>query len=208
MTNQQIVDRLTQNTSQPAHSEAQDEPYVASVGSSAEKTCDRVQVAGRARLPGNCLSTPSDNALFDPMPEAMDRPVRLAGRMISNGYEQENWEWLTRLTYTDSDGRHVGRDPMSIPPQVLRAAGHGPRRTKSIIRALGDEPVDATIIRHKHLRQHCLSCAATPGEVRRCGIIDCPLWPYRMGHNPHHPQRGSNPFARKLREHPEGSRRT
>ena len=52
MTDQQIVDRLTQNTSQPAHSEAQDGPYVASVGSSAEKTCDRDEVAGRARLPG------------------------------------------------------------------------------------------------------------------------------------------------------------
>ena len=76
--------------------------------------------------------------------------------MTSNGYEQENWEWLTRLTYTDSEGRRVGRDPMSIPPEVLTAAGHGPRRTKSIIRALGDEPVDASIIRHKHLRQPLL----------------------------------------------------
>lgn len=204
MTSQQITDRSARDVAQPAKSEAQDPPYVASVGSSAEKPCDRVEVAGRASLPGTCLSTPADNDTFDPRPQ--HHPVRLAGRMTSNGYEPENWEWVTRLTYTDSEGRHVGRDPMSIPPEVLKAAGHGPRRTKS--RALGDEPVDASIIRHKHLRRHCLSCATTPGEVRRCAVINCPFWPYRMGRNPHHPQRGSNPFARKLRAHPEGSRRT
>jgi hypothetical protein len=31
-------------------------------------------------------------------------------------------------------------------------------------------------------------------EVRRCAIIDCPLWPYRMGKNPHNPKRGANPL--------------
>jgi hypothetical protein len=128
--------------------------------------------------------------------------------MTGNGYEPENWEWLTVLTYTDSEGRRVGRNPMSIPPEVLTAAGHGPRRTKSVIRALGDEPVDASIVRHRHLRRHCLSCATTPGEVRRCAIIDCPVWPYRMGRNPHHPQRGCNPFKTKVRDHLDAPRRT
>ena len=176
--NQEIADWLARYA-QPADSEAQDGPFGASVGSCAEKPCYRDEVAGRARLPGTFASTSPDEATFDSQPQPMAHPVRLAGRMTNNGYEPENWEWLTTLTYTDSEGRRVGRDPMSIPSGVLTAAGHGPRRTNSVIRALGDEPVDASIIRHKDLRRHCLSCAATPGEVRYCAIIDCPIWPYR-----------------------------
>ena len=92
------------------------------------------------------------------------------------------------------NGRRVGRDPLTIHPDLLTFAGHGPRRTRSIVAALGDEPVDESIIRHKDLRQHCLSCAGSKADVRQCAIINCPLWPYRMGRNPHNPQRGRNPF--------------
>jgi hypothetical protein len=139
---------LADAASQRANSEAQDGPYAASVGSSTEKPCHRDEVADGARLPGTPLSTPSDEAACDPLPQPMAQPVRYAGRMTSNGREQENWKWLAVLTDTDSEGRRVGRDPMSIPPEVLTAAGHGPRRTKSVIRALGDEPVEASITRH------------------------------------------------------------
>jgi hypothetical protein len=198
----------TRDTSQPANSEAQDGLDAASVGSSSEKPRYRDEVTGRTRLPGTCLSKPADYATFDPRPQSMAQPVRLAGRMTSNGYEQENREWFTTLTDKDSEGRRVGRDPMLISPEVLTAAGHGPRRTKSVIGALGDEPVDASVIRHKHLRRHCLSCATTPSEVRRCAIIDCPVWPYRMGRNPHHPQRGRNPFTTKVRDYLDAPRRT
>ena len=173
---------MARDTAEPASSEAQERPYAASVGSSPEKPCHRDEVADGARLPGTYLPTPSGEGTFDPLPKPMARPVRLAGRMTSNGYEPENWEWLAVLTDIDFEGRRVGGNPMAIPPNVLTAVGHGPRRTKSVIRALGDEPVDASIIRHRHLRRHCLSCATTPREVA-CAIIDCSVWPYRMGRN-------------------------
>jgi hypothetical protein len=58
------------------------------------------------------------------------------------------------------------------------------------------EPVACDIVRLKQLRQHCLTCAENAAEVRRCGVIDCPMWAYRLGRNPHNPRRGRNPFAK------------
>jgi hypothetical protein len=34
---------------------------------------------------------------------------------------------------------------------------------------------------NKAIRAKCLDCAHTPGEVRRCVVVRCPLWPLRMG---------------------------
>lgn len=35
------------------------------------------------------------------------------------------------------------------------------------------------------IRAKCLECCCDqPTEVRLCESKDCPLWPYRMGHNP------------------------
>ena len=36
----------------------------------------------------------------------------------------------------------------------------------------------------KSIRQKCLECAGRPKEVRLCSAIECPLYPYRFGHNP------------------------
>lgn len=37
----------------------------------------------------------------------------------------------------------------------------------------------------KAIRAKCLDCTAEqPKEVRLCPSENCPLWPYRMGHNP------------------------
>lgn len=37
----------------------------------------------------------------------------------------------------------------------------------------------------KAIRAKCLDCCSDqPGEVRLCPSENCPLWPYRMGHNP------------------------
>lgn len=37
----------------------------------------------------------------------------------------------------------------------------------------------------KSIRAKCLDCMADqPAEVRLCPCEDCPLYPYRMGHNP------------------------
>ena len=37
----------------------------------------------------------------------------------------------------------------------------------------------------KAIRAKCLDCCADqPKEVRLCPLTRCPLWPFRMGHNP------------------------
>lgn len=37
----------------------------------------------------------------------------------------------------------------------------------------------------KSIRAKCLDCMCDqPMEVRLCPSENCPLWPYRMGHNP------------------------
>lgn len=37
----------------------------------------------------------------------------------------------------------------------------------------------------KAIRQHCIECSGgSKQECRECTIQDCPLWPFRMGHNP------------------------
>lgn len=36
----------------------------------------------------------------------------------------------------------------------------------------------------KAIRQKCLECAERPKDVRYCLSTDCPLHPYRFGHNP------------------------
>ena len=39
----------------------------------------------------------------------------------------------------------------------------------------------------KSIREKCLDCCGNQySEVRKCPIIDCPLWQYRMGKNPFH----------------------
>jgi hypothetical protein len=78
---------------------------------------------------------------------------------------------------------------------VLIAAGHGPRRTAAIVAAQGDIPIVDGIRRHKHLHRQCLACVESEGEVRRCKIIDCSIWPYRLGFNPHDPRRGKVPAS-------------
>ena len=37
------------------------------------------------------------------------------------------------------------------------------------------------------IRKACMYCTLNkPSEIRKCYINECPLWPYRMGKNPHH----------------------
>jgi len=37
----------------------------------------------------------------------------------------------------------------------------------------------------KAIRKKCLDCSmGSKKEVRLCPMTDCPLYPYRMGHNP------------------------
>ena len=48
----------------------------------------------------------------------------------------------------------------------------------------------------KAIRAKCLDCCAEqPSEVRLCPSEKCPLWPYRMGHNPN--RKGIGGFKEK-----------
>lgn len=48
----------------------------------------------------------------------------------------------------------------------------------------------------KAIRAKCLDCVADqPQEVRLCPSENCPLWPYRMGHNPN--RKGIGGFKEK-----------
>jgi hypothetical protein len=61
----------------------------------------------------------------------------------------------------------VGRDPRRMAVAALNALGHHKRPLL------------------KAIRENCVACAGnSQAEVRRCGMVACPFWPYRMGANP------------------------
>lgn len=53
----------------------------------------------------------------------------------------------------------------------------------------------------KAIRTKCLDCCCgNPNEVRLCPVVDCPLYPYRDGHNPKRKGlgcKGGNPYLSK-----------
>jgi hypothetical protein len=64
-------------------------------------------------------------------------------------------------------GEPIGRDPRKIPSGDFAKAG------------LEGHPLLAVI------RAKCLDCCVQQeSEVRKCVLITCPNWPYRMGANP------------------------
>ena len=92
-----------------------------------------------------------------------------------------------------ADGTVVGQDPRRLSTDELRELGH---RGKPLLQAM---------------RRRCIDCCGgKKDEVRRCTAVACPLWPYRMGTDPWHPQ--AKP-ARRARagsagERPRPSRRS
>ncbi len=134
---------------------------------------------------------------------AKAKPVSLRRKSTRDAeMQEENHEWLPYLT--DGIGKScAGRDPLSIPVEVLTASGHPPRRTRELVNAFakgadGDLLGLEGIREYGDIRHHCLFCVdGNAAEVRRCSTINCPFFPYRMGRNPHNPQRGRNPFARE-----------
>ena len=77
-----------------------------------------------------------------------------------------------RSSYTEAgmiegEPAEIGRDPRKMTEAELAAAGHHKRRL-----------LDA-------VRENCIGCCAgNAAEVRRCRMVACPMWPYRMGTNP------------------------
>ncbi len=67
-----------------------------------------------------------------------------------------------------TEGVPVGRDPRTMSPAELIELGHQPTPLL------------------KAIRVNCIGCCmGNVAEVRRCAILSCSLWPYRMGTNPH-----------------------
>lgn len=61
----------------------------------------------------------------------------------------------------------IGRHSRTMSVEELNALGHHKR---PLLQAI---------------RQNCIDCAGgSQAEVRRCGMVTCPFWPYRMGSNP------------------------
>jgi hypothetical protein len=66
-------------------------------------------------------------------------PVAYRGRMVPQpgsrhrGYQAENHEWRDWLCDRDSNGNLVGKDPMTIPLDVLTASGHPYARAAAVI---------------------------------------------------------------------------
>jgi hypothetical protein len=138
----------------------------------------------------------------------MMEPVAYRGRITKNGYLPENHEWRDQLCDRDRDGRLVGKDPMALSLDVLSASGHPQASARSVLARLKvmhgvergheeDFPFGAPSRLTEIRDTICKPCSADNlAEVRRCSIYDCPAWQFRMGRNPHNPQRGINPFAK------------
>jgi hypothetical protein len=154
--------------------------------------------------------TPASDVALSPEHTRQVSPLRnvaLRGKLTADGYIPENWSWLDHLTKPDDEMgrvnsrgelRRIGRDPMTIPLDVLNASGHSQRPTRVLVRsietALELDLSDYGMREYRDLRHYCLDCSNGVSETRRCAVINCPIWPYRMGRNPHNPKRGTNPF--------------
>jgi hypothetical protein len=74
----------------------------------------------------------------------------------------------TETATVEGETAEIGRDPRKMTVAELEAVGH-PR--KPILRAIREKCIDC--------------CAGYVAEVRRCRMIDCSLWPFRMSANPY-----------------------
>jgi hypothetical protein len=70
--------------------------------------------------------------------------------------------------FDDTQDCMIGRDPRTMSLADLEALGR-PRVSR------GDA-----------IRANCIDCAGgNAAEVRRCAMLTCPLWPFRMGTDPY-----------------------
>lgn len=149
--------------------------------------------------------------MIEPAPVA---PVRLLGVMTPTGYQSENSAWKPFLTRPDkslgkrADGtfRFAGLNPMKLSTALLEKAGHPQRKTEALVSALcnpskktaeyaeGDSiEVVERVKGYKDIPAYCDECSGDRLSRRKCAIINCPFWAYRMGKNPHSTRRGRFP---------------
>ncbi len=76
--------------------------------------------------------------------------------------------FLEPSPYDADDGNLIGRDPRQIPLAELRQLQHP------------ESPIKA-------IRAACIDCSGSnAAEARKCVLVNCPLWPLRMGVSPFH----------------------
>ncbi len=81
----------------------------------------------------------------------------------------------------EGDPGLVGRDPRRMTEQDLAALGH---HRRPLLRAIP---------------ANCIACAGgNDAEVRRCRLVACDMWPFRMGTNPFH--RSTHEYSQEERE--------
>lgn len=113
-------------------------------------------------------------------------------RLIVLGSE----EIAVPMSYTEDavvegEASKIGRDPRSMTIDELNALGH---MGGSILRAV---------------RQNCIDCCGgMKAEVRRCRIVKCPMWTYRMGKNPFLKRRMSEAAKKVLADRMASARKT
>lgn len=128
------------------------------------------------------------------MTKRICEPVRGLGRMVNGSYQFENHEYDEDLI----EGRE-GKDPLTIPAELLSAAGH-PRRSINELRIAmgyttrGEKDRD---LRPMHVKSYtqiktfcAKECAGGEADAMACRVTNCPFWAYRTGKNPHDKRRG------------------
>lgn len=77
-----------------------------------------------------------------------------------------------------------GMNPKEVPAEDLRYAIQHPLDEQTFIGPEIRKRVDGPI---KGIRAFCLNCQGNDNAgVRECAAVNCPLWAFRMGHNPYY----------------------
>ena len=75
-------------------------------------------------------------------------------------------DFLEISRFQTDEGELIGKHPIEVPSDILG------------LKFRAQNPLKA-------IREKCLDCCcANAGEVRKCVVVDCALWPFRMGANP------------------------
>ena len=127
----------------------------------------------------------SEKAKQRPKPTLPPPCVAVTGRDNNRAW----FPYLTKPIKEHGVVKSIGLDPKMIPHNVLIAAGHPSRSATACIKLyLRDMDMPYFTERDfgiKRVRELCMACAEDTQDVRRCTIINCPLWGHRMGYNPH-----------------------
>jgi hypothetical protein len=96
----------------------------------------------------------------------------------------------TESAVVGGEAVEIGCDPRRVTVAEFAALGHCKRPL-----------LDA-------IRQNCIECCmGNQAEVRRCRLVACPMWPYRMGTNPFVKRELTEEQRARAREQLAGARR-